>query len=442
MSKEKRILIDCTYVYTSGLNTGIQRVVRNIAILSKQMGTYDGYTISLIILEKDRILEIETIPNNTKVGNKLLIYNYFINIYYQSRDLFNAIFPFEAVERFTLNPKNKFGLSYILGSPFRFYNKYFKSKIQNNLKKLIVQEDDILILLDSTWHIDMRIPLEDTKKNKAKIITVIYDLIPILHPEFCMGSLVKVFNNWFNENKKVTDGYLAISETVKNDVMQYLQTSENYRFDSFMLGSNIHKNNEAIEDISKELIKVFDNNKNNIYMVVSTIEVRKNHSYLIDVFEELWKQEIDVKLCIIGRLGWHVNELVSRIQTHTEKNKRLFMFNNLNDESLLFAYKHAKALVFPSFVEGFGLPIIESLAKGLPVLASDTPIHREVGKNNIAYFNLDDSNDLVKKIIQIENEGIPEKLIPKGDMHIYNWEESTKDFLNKIISIANKIDNN
>jgi alpha-1,2-rhamnosyltransferase len=436
MSKEKRILIDCTYVYTSGLNTGIQRVVRNIATLAKEIDIYNGYKITLVVLDKNGMLEIDSIPHY-EVNDSLSVYRYFLNIYYNSRGLLNAILPFKFILNFTLNPKNKFGLSFILFTPVHLYNFLFKKQLETRV--LIPSENDILILLDSTWHLDIKIPLKEAKRNKSIIITVIYDLIPISYPQFCHASLVKVFKKWFYENSQLTDGYVAISETVKEDVLKYLERPNSSRFDSFMLGANIDKEDKINKDISEELSAIFDDKKDNVYLIVSTIEVRKNHIYLLNAFEELWKKNIDVKLCIIGRIGWHVDELLYRINVHSEKDKRLFMFNGINDDSLLYAYQHSKALLFPSFVEGFGLPIVESLQRGLAVLASDTPIHREVGKNNIGYFDLNDINTLINQIIEIESKGIPKKLIPKSDIHIYTWEESTKDLLTKSINMRNKI---
>ena len=435
MSKQKRILIDCTFVYTSGLNTGIQRVVRNIASIAKSMRTYEGYDICLVVIEKDRIFEIDTIPDNTKSSLENSVYNYFLNIYYSMRNLLVNIFPFKFFKIFILNKKNRFGLSYILLTPKRLYTHFFNPTEES--KNVITTKNDIFILLDSTWDIDIKDSLAVIKNNTTTIITVIYDLIPITHPQFCDSHLVYVFNKWFKNNAKVTNGYLAISETVKDDVMRYLNENNQNKFDSFMLGANVNKKSDTVPIISEKFKDIFQNN--NVYIIVSTIEARKNHLYLLKTFEKLWEKNIDVKLCIIGRIGWLVDELLAQIDTHKEKNKRLFMFNDTNDDTLLFAYEHAKALLFPSFTEGFGLPIVESLQKGLPVLASDTPIHREVGKDNIAYFDLSDTNDLVQQIIEIEKNGIPEDLKSMGEVTCFTWEESTRDFLRKSIAITKRL---
>ncbi len=102
--------------------------------------------------------------------------------------------------------------------------------------------------------------------------------------------------------------------------------------------------------------------------------------------EELWKRGIDVHFVIVGRYGWMSDVLQRRILEHEEHRKRLHWLQNANDAELHCLYSSAHALVFASLAEGFGLPIIEAANDGLPVIASDIPIFREVGGKNISYF--------------------------------------------------------
>jgi alpha-1,2-rhamnosyltransferase len=153
---------------------------------------------------------------------------------------------------------------------------------------------------------------------------------------------------------------------------------------------------------------------------------------LLDTFDGLWAKGIDVNLCFIGRVGWKVEDLLARIKSHREYQRRLFFWSDIDDVELAYCYKHASMLVFPSFIEGFGLPIIESLGHGLPVLASDTPIHREVGLDHIGYFDLADPGSLETQIEAIEKNGIPDALRVDPDYRWQDWESSTRMLLNKI----------
>ncbi|MEM8119924.1 glycosyltransferase, partial [Morganella morganii] len=112
--------------------------------------------------------------------------------------------------------------------------------------------------------------------------------------------------------------------------------------------------------VEPDLLRMFKA-KAPVFLMVSTIEPRKNHGYLLDAFERAWAQGSQARLCIAGRIGWKCEALVERVRQHPELNKRLFMFNDLSDKSLEYAYSHAASLVFPSYVEGFGLPLVEAM---------------------------------------------------------------------------------
>ncbi len=141
------------------------------------------------------------------------------------------------------------------------------------------------------------------------------------------------------------------------------------------------------------------------YLTVGTIEPRKNHVLLVDAFERIWQRHSDARLLIVGRVGWLCESLVQRIRRHPQYQRSLFMFNDLSDSELEFCYQHAKAFLFPSHAEGFGLPVVEALQHGLPVLASDIPIHREVGQDFCTYFNRETPDELVRLISDIEQTG-------------------------------------
>lgn len=125
-----------------------------------------------------------------------------------------------------------------------------------------------------------------------------------------------------------------------------------------------------------------------VYLAVGTIEPRKNHEYLLDAFELAWGAGSEARLCIIGRIDWKREALLKRICEHAEFGRRLFMFNEISDSGLQYAYGHAKALVFSSHDEGFGLPLVEAMQRGLPVMGSDIPVFHEIGGDYMAYFAL------------------------------------------------------
>ena len=153
-----------------------------------------------------------------------------------------------------------------------------------------------------------------------------------------------------------------------------------------------------------ELRALFGGSENTPYLMVATFEPRKNHAYLIDAFELLWQTSPDLKLCLVGRVGWLCEDLLTRLANHPRRNQQLFVFHDVSDSELQYCYKSARGVIFPSIVEGFGLPIVESLWHGQKTFASDTSIHREVGEGDCVYFDLEQPSALVEEILVWENQ--------------------------------------
>ena len=379
-----KLLIDCSFISTTKLNTGIQRVVRQV------------------------IENIYDVAKNT---------------------------PFEPYEVLLKDGKLE---------EISLTNK--KTSLQKNIP---IAKGDILLLLDSTWHLDIWQSVQNAKANGAIVIAVIYDIIPITHAKYCDASLVTLFNNWFSNAIVHVDGFITISQSVQNDLYHYLTTQYPQEqvakkfFDYFHLGADFKYKAFHLQskNIRQPLRNLYAHNKN-IYLTVSTLEPRKNHAYLLDVFDRLWEDGYDVTLNIVGRVGWMVDDLIERIQTHKNYNKKLFHWDNLNDEELNYCYKNSKMLLFSSFAEGFGLAIIESLANNLAVLASDIAVHREIGKENIGYFDLNSVDDLTEQIKNIQDKGIPKQLQVSKNFQWLSWHQSTQMLLNKIKKHYKKTYNN
>jgi alpha-1,2-rhamnosyltransferase len=239
---------------------------------------------------------------------------------------------------------------------------------------------------------------------------------------------------WFFDSWQYVDCYISISQTSKNDLVKFYgengKDTDSKKFDYFFLGADIDTDHHENTQIRANLDEM---SRYPIFLSVSTIEPRKNHEYLLDTFDILWKAGHELNLCIVGRVGWKVDKTMQRLLAHEHYKKYLWVWNDLNDSELKYLYSRSKMLLFPSIIEGFGLPIVESLAHGLPVLASDTLIHREVGGERIGYFSLSEPQDLANKIIKIQAEGIPEALKVGTGYHWMDWQESTQMLMNKML---------
>jgi alpha-1,2-rhamnosyltransferase len=155
--------------------------------------------------------------------------------------------------------------------------------------------------------------------------------------------------------------------------------------------------------VRPQIRELFDGNSNS-YLTVAAFDPRKNHAYLLDAFDLLWQQQPDLQLCLVGRIGSRCDQLIDRVAAHPKLGRQLHLFDDLSDAELQHCYRDARGVIFPSIVEGFGLPIVESLWFGRKTFVSDTAIHREVGRSDCCYFGLDCPSKLAHEILDWERE--------------------------------------
>ena len=163
--------------------------------------------------------------------------------------------------------------------------------------------------------------------------------------------------------------------------------------------------------------------------MVGTLEPRKNHAYVLDVFDKLWREGSKSKLCLIGGIGWKCEALVDRIRQHPQRNGKLFWFAKLDDNGLDYAYCHADALLISSHAEGFGLPIVEALQRGLPVMAGDIPVFREVGGDFVAYFDLTDPKSLEALVTSYHRDKADLAPRPPAEWRWIDWRDSANQLV-------------
>lgn len=445
----KTIYIDCTHLSQhNALNTGIQRVVRRVIENFEQLSTQsEAFNVVPVSIGGGHFHPL-TINDLYSKGEETAgpARRLLKRTYRATRELCCMLIPSARVRHFLFTHPENFGLNYLiyhsLVQPIRRVKKWVKGEHRAPIAEVSnhhfdeIKDGDILLLLDATWYSNIWPSVAHFKARNANIIAVIYDLIPITHGEYCDSYHNEIFKDFIADSTQYVDRYISISQTVRDDLIRYMNEFHQDRvaektFDYFFLGGDFKyqtKNSGTVRTDLKDKLAVGSN-----YLVVSTIEPRKNHQHLLNAFDKLWETTEDVNLFIVGHVGWKVERLMQRIRSHKRLNINLFVWNDLNDLELQYCYKQAKMLLFPSYVEGFGLPIVESLSNGLPVMASDTPIHREVGQDKIGYFSLEDPLNLVAKIEEIELNGIASELQVDAGYEWIDWHESSVMLLDKIL---------
>ena len=427
-----RLLVECTHVFQHPkVNSGIQRVVRNV--INQLPERVDGVECIPVVMLNGKLyrvlklgaLNIPFYDGLMNFGGRLgRLAHRFWQMHQRLHNRSNS----RVIKRL-LHVAYRVTAISCFSIPLRLIEGINQYQLPKRCAPLQHQAGDQLVLLDSSWHSDFFPFAEQLKREGVGIVSVIYDLIPLTHPQFYDTRLVQVFTEWFNWITQIADGYVAISATVRDQVHDEVQRRlgpanvDRLWFDYFHLGSELDLS-EVSAAVEPRLARLFKT-QDPVFLMVSTIEPRKNHDYLLDAFERAWASGSRARLCIAGRIGWKCDALLARVRNHAELNKRLFMFNDLSDTSLEHAYSHASALVFPSWVEGFGLPLVEAMQRGLPAMGSDIPIFREIGGEYMAYFDLANPQSLADLVTEFERTGQFPAARNVADWQWIGWREAS-----------------
>ena len=311
-------------------------------------------------------------------------------------------------------------------------------------RPITFHEDDVLLLLDASWGHPLWPAVRDASRQGCRVGAVMYDLLPVEHPQFFQQPFSAVFTDWLENLIDHSEFFLAISETVRASLEAYVRSSRPTevaaakRFHSFRLGADMPRS-PTPAGVRPALRQLFCSGPGQApYLAVGTIEPRKNHHYLLDAFEPLWRDCPSARLCLVGRIGWKCRDVLDRIARHPQTGTSLFVFHDLGDDELQFCYERSKALLTASHAEGFGLPIVEALGHALPVFASDIPVHREVGGSHCRYFHLPDTGSLTKLLRDFEQHGTPRSVPRSGTGSVITWSECCRDLLTKTLQLQSR----
>jgi glycosyltransferase involved in cell wall biosynthesis len=139
---------------------------------------------------------------------------------------------------------------------------------------------------------------------------------------------------------------------------------------------------------------------------VSTVEIRKNHLLLAKVWTECVREGVDLpRLAIVGRIGWDVDELMRWVEYAPELRNRVTIYADVDDAELHELYRDALFTVFPSRIEGWGMPISESMAYGKVCLHADDPAQHEASQGLMPFLHPDDFVGWKREIVRLAEDG-------------------------------------
>ncbi|MDF1738766.1 MAG: glycosyltransferase family 1 protein [Verrucomicrobiales bacterium] len=327
---------------------------------------------------------------------------------------------------------------------FMYANRFLDSftgreSVGGGDKEVEFSKGDVFLGLDFAIHFfpEMNASLVSMKERGVIVSFVLYDLTPILNHACHTPELVEMYRVWLNSVCSVSDVIACISKSVENDLNSWLTSAKcddsDLRVTSFHLGADIENSSptRGLPEDCDESIKAFSGSAISCLMV-GTMEPRKGYRFVLDGFDQLWAGGADISLVIVGRSGWGMESFQERLLVHPEFGKRLHWLNGVSDEYLSLIYGASDVLIAASEAEGFGLPLIEAAVHGLPVIARDIPVFREVGGGAAFYFSGEDPAAFCQEIHQWIDEFKNGSHPNSSEMTWLTWAQSSQALVEAI----------
>ncbi|MFT6045077.1 MAG: glycosyltransferase involved in cell wall biosynthesis [Arenicella sp.] len=262
-------------------------------------------------------------------------------------------------------------------------------------------EGSIFLDIESSWHSKLKREdlLPSLKQANVRLAKLHYDIIPLLFPDTSHPNTINVFNDHFLSHLRYSELFICISKRTKFDVSAYCQQNSVPEpiLETIVLGSDIRSSSRLVK--RKEKLK---SEYGRYLLSVGTLEPRKNYLMLIKAFDAI-SLNTDLSLVIVGKLGWLSENILNVIEQHPQNGKRLFHLSNVSDNQLDHLYRSAWLTIVPSLYEGFGLPVVESLARRCPTICSRAGSLPEVGGDDVLLFSEDSPDELFEMINVLNN---------------------------------------
>ena len=323
------------------------------------------------------------------IPNAELLLRYGRSVFVFDKDCFGALMAFPAPK--TISQKLKFWLA-----------------LKKLSKRSMPARNSHYINVGHTGH--PKWFWKQLKSRQIKISIMIHDVIPLDFPEFTRSDQVEKFATKFTNWCEFADVLITPSQYTRKQILAHSSTQAKI----------------ITLPLAVEPLAVKSRHQENAWLILGTIEPRKNHVHIIDCWEALHKDGHDdlPKLWIIGSDGWNNREILSRIENSSLYNQLIFKLGALTDIEMKDYFSRAKGLLFPSYCEGFGLPLYEAAISGKTVLASKIPAFTEaLGDDCPNLVDLDNFESWKQKILN-----------PPPPVSLNNVNTDWHEHINKVLT--------
>jgi glycosyltransferase involved in cell wall biosynthesis len=257
-----------------------------------------------------------------------------------------------------------------------------------------------IFLVVSHHHLSRDYTLKRIRRRLGvKMVCLVHDLIPIEYPEYFPPGWEERFQRLSSNVGRYFDAAIANSASTARSLKTALERTSStpaIRVAALGVRGLLPAPQRALLELPQRPY----------FVVLGTIEPRKNHLLLLNVWARLASTVPDApRLIVIGARGWENEQVVDLLERSRRLRGLVREYNDLGDAEVDSLLQHAQALLLPSFAEGFGLPLAEALASGVPVICSDIPVFHELGGEVPEYLDPLDPRAWGEVVLEYARDG-------------------------------------
>ena len=274
--------------------------------------------------------------------------------------------------------------------------------------------------------------------TKTPQLMVVHDLAFLHFPAFISWHQRWYYQRFTPKFLQKAAQIVTVSEFSKQDILLHYPVQANKL--SVVHGA-AREGFDPLDWGSRDATKASYADGREYFLFVGGVHPRKNLMNLLKAFSLFKKwQHSNMKLLVVGRLAWQYGDIVEKLKTYKYR-EDVVMLNYVSDHTLTQLTASAYALVYPSFFEGFGLPILEAMKSGVPVITSNTSSMPEIAGDAALFASPDDPDAIAKQLLLIyKDESAREKLVEAGKLRAagFSWEATANKFWEAILKTVEK----
>ncbi|MDD2840518.1 MAG: glycosyltransferase family 1 protein [Rickettsiales bacterium] len=287
------------------------------------------------------------------------------------------------------------------------------------------------------------IPVSIQKNNNLQKFTVVYDVMPFSHPQyfFTKKQQSKKSESFANKMKTITKDTIIFTDSAfaRDEFVKYFPQYKNNKIIIDYLAADSKKYFKS-NGIDKTILTKYKIPTDRKYILsLCSLNKRKNLNFLVDSFVDFLEKNPNIKdldLVLAGPRGWLMDEMFKSIKNADKYKDRIILTGFVDEKDINTIYNGAFAFIFPSLLEGFGLPVLEAMQCGVPVISSNATSLPEVYGNSAIPINPTKKEELINAISSIyHDENLRKEYIKKGleQAKKFTWEKTVNVMVNEYL---------